>query len=160
MTTATSTGKPLRAKALTYLRDGRVVVRVIPTHSKRSFPRGGGRFEHHWMLSSPDGVLTLCAVETVEALGLVQVDGAWWASWGIDAHIPAERCAGTCETHDIAGGCGLLDGVNCCIASSNNSDARRLLHRWAEDRADAPIWADLENRYGWAVTANVTGVSA
>ena len=126
-----------------------------PIRAKRSFPRTSGKLERHWMLAGPGDVLTLCAVETSEDWGLVQVDGAWWASWGIDAHIPVNRCAGTCEAHDIDG-CGLLDGVRCCIAASHGIAAHPLLRGWAAGADEELIWADLESRYGYMVTANVT----
>lgn len=126
-----------------------------PARVVRSFPRASGKLERHWILVGPDGVLTLCAVETSEDMGFVWVDGAWWASWGIDAHIPAHRCAGTCECHDVDS-CGLLDGVRCCIAGTAGIDAYPLLRGWAAGADDELIWADLESRYGWMVTANVT----
>lgn len=131
-----------------------------PTRVKRSFPRSAAPelLEHHWMLASPDGVLTFCTVDDAAAKwGDVQVDGVWWTPWGITAHIPARRCNGSCEAHEVDG-CGLLDGVTCCVASDTISDCRELLGLWiASDRDDELIWAELDRRFDGAVTASVVG---
>jgi hypothetical protein len=130
-----------------------------PVRVKRDFPRpSGGFFEHHWMLVGPDGVLTFCTVDTTADGDAVCVDGAWWAPWGITAHIPAVRCSGDCECHDITEGCKLLEGVRCCVAHDSIMDCRELLVRWLDSgRDDTLIWAELDRRYDWSVTPYVVG---
>lgn len=128
---------------------------------KRTYPRHGGGPEHHWMLASPDGVLTFCVIECSDlTLAHAIVDGTWWRSWGIDAHIPTSRCADVRPEHTHTGmdECGLLDGVPCCVKNSWASDGRELLDCWlASDRDDELIWAQLERHWPHMVTANVKG---
>ncbi|MEX5634990.1 hypothetical protein [Parafrankia sp. FMc2] len=132
---------------------------ATPTRAKRTYPRNGGGPEHHWMLAGSSGVLTFCVIECTDpTLAHAIVDGTPWMSWGIDAHIPANRCADVRPGHshgDMDGGCGLLDGVPCCIRNTWSSDGRELLGRWiAGGRDDELIWAELERRWPDLVTAN------
>lgn len=125
---------------------------------KRDFPRPSGTFEHHWMLVGVDGVLTFCTIDRLDAWDSVCVDGVLWGPWGITAHIPAARCSGDCECHDIDGGCQLLEGVRCCVAHDSVMDCRDLLVRWLDaGRDDELIWAELDRRYDWSVSAHVIG---
>lgn len=127
---------------------------------KRTFPRHNAGPEHHWMLVSPAGVLTFCTIECSPDFAHAWVDGAPWMSWGIDAHIPSDLCGDPDPEHSHTGldGCGLLEGIPCCVVAAQSSAGRDLLNRWlAAGRDDELIWAYLDDRYPDMVTANVNG---
>lgn len=122
-----------------------------------------GRPEHYWLLTSPDGVLSFCIRQSSGLLSDVRIDGVSYTSWGIDAHIPLERCInpehrGDGYQHCGADSCGLLPGQPCCLTSTPGESGHDLLHRWhAAGQDDDVIWAELERRFPEMVTANVGG---